>query len=141
VRHVPRDRRGRGALGGWAGSDFPADQGSAFDAFKAAIAEFPAAPAVSDGTKGAQRLADSDWLVGIDAAGHKVARISAPTLIADGTVDQLDPVANDYTLARLIPGARLVLYPDAGHAFLFQDSTPFAFLADSFLTAHPTSQR
>jgi pimeloyl-ACP methyl ester carboxylesterase len=127
-----------GPSAGWAGSDFPANQGSAFDAFKAAVAEFPAAPAVSDGTKGAQRLAYSDWLVGIDATGHKVARISAPTLIADGTVDQLDPVANDYTLAHLIPGARLMLYPDAGHGFLFQDVTAFASLADSFLTAHPT---
>jgi pimeloyl-ACP methyl ester carboxylesterase len=121
------------------GSDFPANQGSAFNAFKAAVAEYPAAPAVSPVTKGAQGLAESDWLVSIDASGRKVARISAPTLIADGTVDQLDPAANDYTLAHLIPGARLVLYPDAGHAFLFQDITPFASLVGSFLTAHPTS--
>jgi pimeloyl-ACP methyl ester carboxylesterase len=122
-----------------AGSDFPADQDNAFNAFKAAIAEYPAAPAVSAGTKGAQGLAESDWLVGIEAAGHKVARISVPTLIADGAVDQLDPVANDYTLAHLIPGARLVLYPDAGHGFLFQDVTSFASLVDSFLAAHPAS--
>jgi pimeloyl-ACP methyl ester carboxylesterase len=122
-----------------AGSDFPANQGNAFNAFKAVIAEYPAAPAVSAGTKAAQGLAESDWLVGIDAAGHKVARISVPTLIADGTDDQLVPVANDYALARLIPRARLVLYPDAGHGFLFQDITPFASLAESFLTAHPTS--
>ena len=122
-----------------AGSDFPANQGNAFDAFKAAIAEYPAAPAVSSGTKGVQGLADSDWLVGIDPAGHKVARISVPTLIADGTDDQLDPVANDYVLAHLIRGARLVLYPDAGHGFLFQDVTPFASLAESFLAAHPTA--
>jgi pimeloyl-ACP methyl ester carboxylesterase len=32
---------------------------------------------------------------------------------------QVRPVANDYLLARSIPGARLVLYPDAGHGFLF----------------------
>ena len=32
-----------------------------------------------------------------------------PTLIAGGTDDRLDPVANDHTLARLIPGPRLVL--------------------------------
>jgi pimeloyl-ACP methyl ester carboxylesterase len=62
-----------------------------------------------------------------------------PTLIADGTEDQLDPVANDHILARLIPGARLVLYPDAGHGFLFQEGTPFASLADSFLTGQPSS--
>lgn len=122
-----------------AGSDFPANQGNAFNAFEAAIAEYPAAPAVSSGTKGVQGLAESDWQVGMDPAGREVARISVPTLIADGTVDQLDPAANDYTLAHLIPGAKLVLYPDAGHGFLFQDITAFASLTDSFLTARPTS--
>ena len=71
---------------------------------------------------------------GIDAAGRKIARISVPTLITDGVADQLAPVTNDHILARLIPGARLVLYPDAGHGFLFQDGTPFASLVESFLT-------
>ncbi len=47
----------------------------------------------------------SNWWTGIDATGREIARISVPTLIADGTVDQLDPVANDHILARLIPGA------------------------------------
>jgi len=42
-------------------------------------------------------------------------------------------LANDRTLARLIPGARLVLYPDAAHAFLFQDATQFAAVVESFL--------
>jgi hypothetical protein len=36
-------------------------------------------------------------------------------------------------IARGIPGARLVLYPDAGHAFLFQDGVYFAVRVDSFL--------
>ena len=53
--------------------------------------------------------------------------------------DQLAPVANDHILARLIPGARLVLYPDAGHGFLFQDWARFAALVGSFLTGHPSS--
>jgi len=120
-----------------AGSDFPANQVNAFDAFKAAVSEYPPAPVVSPGTKGVQGLAVSDWWVGNDAAGRKVARISAPTLIADGTDDQLTPVANDHILASLIPAARLVLYPDAGHGFLFQDWARFAALVESFLTGHP----
>lgn len=94
---------------------------------------------MSAATKEAQRLAVSGWWSGIDAAGRKITRISVPTLIADGTADQLDPVANDHILARLIPRARLALYPDAGHGFLFQDGTPFASLTDSFLTGHPSS--
>jgi pimeloyl-ACP methyl ester carboxylesterase len=37
------------------------------------------------------------------------------------------------------PGSRLVLYPDAGHGFLFQDGTPFASRVESFLTGHASS--
>ena len=122
-----------------AGSDFPANQVNAYDAFKAAISEYPAAPAPSAATKTAQAGAVTDWWDGTDAAGRKIARISVPTLIADGTADRLDPVANDHALARLIPRARLVLYPDAGHGFLFQEGTRFASLIESFLTGHPTS--
>jgi pimeloyl-ACP methyl ester carboxylesterase len=120
-------------------SDFPANQGNAFATFKAAIAEYPPAPAASQAAKGAQTLAVSNWWTGIDAAGHKTARISVPTLIADGTDDQVAPAANDHILARLIPSARLVLYPDAGHAFLFQDIMPFASLVESFLTGQSSS--
>ena len=92
----------------------------------------------SAGTKGAQSVADADWWAGTDAAGREIARISMPTLIADGAADQLVPAANDHILARLIPGARQVLYPDAGHGFLFQDGTSFAARVESFLTGHPS---
>ena len=122
-----------------ASSDFPANQGNAFAAFKAAIAEYPPAPAASAAAKGDQGLAVSNWWTGIDAAGREITRIPVPTLVADGTDDQLVPVANDHALARLIPGARLVLYPDAGHAFLFQEPTRFASLVESFLTGRPGS--
>jgi len=62
-----------------------------------------------------------------------VARAVAPALVADGTVDALDPVANDHQLAGLLRRAQLVLYPDAGHAFLFQDAATFVPRVDSFL--------
>jgi pimeloyl-ACP methyl ester carboxylesterase len=119
------------------GSLFPANQVEAYNAFTAAISEYPAAPAAPADAKTAQAAAVTKWWDGTDAAGRKIARISVPTLIADGTDDQLDPVANDHTLARLIPRSRLVLYPDAGHGFLFQEGTRFASLVESFLTGHP----
>jgi pimeloyl-ACP methyl ester carboxylesterase len=119
------------------GSLFPANQVNADNAFTAAISEYPPAPAASALTKTAQAGAVTDWWDGTDAAGRKITKISAPTLIADGTDDQLDPLANDHTLAHLIPRARLVLYPDAGHGFLFQEGTRFASLVESFLTGHP----
>jgi pimeloyl-ACP methyl ester carboxylesterase len=117
-----------------AGSNFPASQGSALGAYQAAVAGYPPAPAVSAGIKGIQGLAMGNWQTGSDAAGRRTGTISAPTLIADGTDDELDPVANDRALARIIRGSRLVLYPDAGHAFLFQDWSRFAAQAASFLT-------
>jgi pimeloyl-ACP methyl ester carboxylesterase len=122
-----------------AGSLFPANQVGAYNAFTAAIAEYPAAPGAPADAKTAQAAAVTEWWHGTDPAGRKIASISVPTLIADGTDDQLDPAANDHTLARLIPRSRLVLYPDAGHGFLFQERTPFAALTESFLTGHPSS--
>jgi pimeloyl-ACP methyl ester carboxylesterase len=121
------------------GSLFPADQVNASDAFTAAISEYPAAPTVAAATKTAQAGAVTKWWDGADPAGREIATISVPTLIADGTDDQLDPVANDHILARLIPRSRLVLYPDAGHGFLFQEGTRFASLTESFLTGRPSS--
>ena len=73
------------------------------------------------------------WWAGRDPAGTQPAKIAVPTLIADGTEDRLDPLANSHVLASLIPGAKLTLYPDAGHAFLFQDQAAFAPLIESFL--------
>ena len=116
---------------------FPADQSMAYEALAAGISSYPAAPPAAAATIAAQGSASEQWFAGTDPAGRQTAAISVPTLIADGTADRLDPVANDHALARLIPRARLVLYPDAGHAFLFQEGAPFTFLIGTFLTAPP----
>ena len=50
-----------------------------------------------------------------------------------GTLDQLNPVPNDQLLARGVPRASLLLYPDAGHAFLFQDAAQFVPVVERFL--------
>ena len=51
--------------------------------------------------------------------GHDVTirlrEIDAPTLVMHGEVDPLVPVQNGRNLAERIPGARLIVYPDAGH--------------------------
>ncbi|MGO9188122.1 MAG: alpha/beta fold hydrolase [Streptosporangiaceae bacterium] len=112
---------------------FPAGQTAAQDTYLAAISAYPAAPAAPAGTVTAQGHAVDAWWAGRDPAGQQTARIAVPTLIADGTADQLDPLANSHTLARLIAGSKLTLYPDAGHAFLFQDQAAFVPLIESFL--------
>jgi len=115
------------------GRIFPASQGQAQSAYQAAVGAYPPAAPAATVVKASQASAETDWWYGHDAAGREIARIPAPTLVADGTEDQLDPAVNDRTLARLIPRSRLVLYPGAGHAFLFQDQSRFATLVGSFL--------
>jgi pimeloyl-ACP methyl ester carboxylesterase len=112
---------------------FPASQTAAQRTFVAAISAYPSSPAAPVGTVTAQGRAIDAWWAGHDPAGRQAAVISAPTLIADGTADPLDPLANSHALASLIPRANLTLYPDAGHAFLFQDQTAFISLIESFL--------
>jgi len=112
---------------------FPPDQTAAERIYVAGILHYPARATVSRATKIEQSGAIEGWLTGADPAGREVARAVAPALVADGTVDALDPVANDHQLAGLLRRAQLVLYPDAGHAFLFQDAATFVPRVDSFL--------
>lgn len=111
---------------------FPPDQTAAQNSYLAAVSSYPSAASAPPATISAQGHAIDQWWAGQDPAGRQTDHISVLTLIADGTADRLDPVDNSHTLAGLIPGAKLKLYPDAGHAFLFQEQT-FASLVDSFL--------
>lgn len=113
---------------------YPADQSAAWDAFVAAISSYPAASSVPAAVIADQGNASLRWFAGTDPAGRGTATIDVPTLIADGTADRIDATTNDHALAKLIRGSRLVLYPDAGHAFLFQEGTPFTSLIESFLS-------
>jgi pimeloyl-ACP methyl ester carboxylesterase len=116
---------------------FPRDRGLAYSAYVADASAYPAASPPPSAMVVAQAHAVTEWWDGTDPAGKQTTKISIPTLIADGTVDRLDPPFNSRRLAKLIPKSRLVLYADAGHAFLFQDATPVAFAIDSFLTEPP----
>jgi pimeloyl-ACP methyl ester carboxylesterase len=116
---------------------FPHDRSVAYSAYAADSSAYPPAPPAPAAIVAAQARAVTTWWDGSDPAGKRTANISAPTLIADGTVDRIDPLSNSRALGKLIPTARLVLYPDAGHAFLFQDPTTVAFAIKSFLTGAP----
>jgi pimeloyl-ACP methyl ester carboxylesterase len=41
-------------------------------------------------------------------------------LVANGDHDIMEPTANSRDLARRLPNAELVIYPDAGHGGIFQ---------------------
>lgn len=61
--------------------------------------------------------------------------IRIPTLVANGDRDRMVPTSNTYDLARRIPGAELVIYPDAGHGGIFQNHADFVPRALAFLDA------
>lgn len=51
---------------------------------------------------------------------NRVGAIRQPVLVANGNEDVMIPTLQSYALAQAIPNARLIVYPDSGHAFLFQ---------------------
>ena len=112
---------------------FPPDQSAAAQAYLAGILQYQGYYGAGDAIKTQQTAAIQQWMAGQDQAGRRLSRIRARTLVADGTLDQLDPVPNDRLLARGIPRARLLLYPDAGHAFSFQDAAQFVPAVERFL--------
>lgn len=81
------------------------------------------------------------WLLQWQAIGAfdytgRVHAISAPTLVLAAGADQVMPPANTRKLARLIPGARLVEVPDAGHwVFIEQADVVAGHLRELFAGA------
>jgi pimeloyl-ACP methyl ester carboxylesterase len=61
--------------------------------------------------------------------------IEKPVLIANGKFDPSYPLMNSYVLEREIPDSKLIVYPDAGHGFLFQYHREFAPELSAFLAS------
>jgi pimeloyl-ACP methyl ester carboxylesterase len=66
-------------------------------------------------------------------------RITQPTLIVQGTVDQVVNPANAELLAELIPDARLEYVDGAGHLLDWDEPKRFVRLVTSFLTDRTAS--
>jgi pimeloyl-ACP methyl ester carboxylesterase len=83
------------------------------------------------------RLAQYDavcaWGIPDHALLQRVSAIDAPSFIANGDSDPMILPHYSYLLAGLIPGARVKIYPDSAHGFLFQHHTEFAADVDAFL--------
>jgi pimeloyl-ACP methyl ester carboxylesterase len=112
---------------------FPADQSAAALAYLEGIAEYPGLYTADAAVRAEQTTAVNQWIAGRYPIGHEVGRIHTPTLIADGAQDALDPSPNAATLANALHGAPTLLLPDAGHAFLFQDTSQIVPILDRFL--------
>jgi len=112
---------------------FPKNQAAAARAWVNDSLQYPGSYGVSAATFRSQYLAAEAWLAGQDAAGHLAGDIRVPTLVAGGTLDQFIVTANDRLLASSVPGAKLLLFDDAGHGFLFQDAAGFIRDVETFI--------
>ena len=59
------------------------------------------------------------------SAPDDLSKITAPVLIANGDNDLMVASSNSADMARRIPNARLVIYPDSGHGGVFQHHRSF----------------
>jgi pimeloyl-ACP methyl ester carboxylesterase len=77
-------------------------------------------------------------LQALSAWGQKPAAdlsvIRQPVLVANGDDDRMVPTLNSYDLAKRLPNAQLVIYPDAGHGSIFQFHEDFVPKALAFLS-------
>jgi pimeloyl-ACP methyl ester carboxylesterase len=80
-----------------------------------------------------QREAVVAWWKGEGAARSRLTELSLPVLVANGVKDVMIPPEHSFAVARTAPNAKLVLYPDAGHAFLFQYAEEFSREVLAFL--------
>ncbi|MBO1334336.1 alpha/beta fold hydrolase [Streptomyces sp. VRA16 Mangrove soil] len=83
----------------------------------------------------AQLTAISAWGVRDDSRLQRLESIQLPVLVANGDNDEMVPTKNTYLLADRLPNAKLSIYPDAGHGFLFQYPVEFATEVNAFLGA------
>ena len=84
-------------------------------------------------TRQAQYDAVCTWGIPNHARLARLRGISMPVLVANGDSDPMILPHLSYLLAGLIPHARLKIYPDAAHGFLFQHHAEFAADVANFL--------
>jgi pimeloyl-ACP methyl ester carboxylesterase len=72
-------------------------------------------------------------LPGRSADLQRLEAITVPLLVTNGDTDPMVLPRYSYLLAGLIPHARLKVYPDAAHGFLFQYHDEFAADVHAFL--------
>jgi pimeloyl-ACP methyl ester carboxylesterase len=84
-------------------------------------------------TRMAQYDAVCSWGVPNHALLQRVGAIECPVLIANGDRDPMILPHYSYLLAGLIQQAKVKIYPDSAHGFLFQHASEFARDVEAFL--------
>jgi pimeloyl-ACP methyl ester carboxylesterase len=68
-----------------------------------------------------------------DAKPQDLSKILQPVLVANGDDDVMVPTPRSFDLAERLPAAQLSIFPDAGHAGVFQYHEEFVRQATTFL--------
>src|SRR5271170_5191668 len=89
--------------------------------------------ATSWATREAQYDAVCAWCIPNHSLLQRPSAIDVPVFVANGDSDPMILPHYSYLLAGLIPQARVKIYPDAAHGFLFQHYAEFASDVDAFL--------
>jgi pimeloyl-ACP methyl ester carboxylesterase len=84
-------------------------------------------------TRQAQYDAVCAWGIPDHALLQRLSGIDLPVFVANGDSDPMILPRYSYLLAGLIPHARVKIYPDAAHGFLFQHHAEFAANVEAFL--------
>jgi pimeloyl-ACP methyl ester carboxylesterase len=84
-------------------------------------------------TRQAQYDAVCAWGIPNHSLLERVAAIGLPVFVAAGDSDPMILPRYSHLLAGLLPDARLTIYPDSAHGFLFQHHSRFAADVHSFL--------
>ena len=87
----------------------------------------------SDTARDAQYDAIVEWGIPDHSALQRLTGINTPTLIIQGDDDLMIPTKLSHLMAGLIPEARIRIYPDAAHGFLFQYPIEVAAEVNTFL--------
>jgi pimeloyl-ACP methyl ester carboxylesterase len=89
----------------------------------------------------AQYDAIVEWGIPDHGALQRLTGIRNPTLIIQGDGDQMIPTKLSHLMAGLIPDARIRIYDDAAHAFLFQYPQQVAADVSAFLDGGESASR
>jgi pimeloyl-ACP methyl ester carboxylesterase len=74
-----------------------------------------------------------EWGIPNHGALQRLTGIRCPTLIIQGDGDLMIPTKLSHLMAGLIPDARIRIYPDSAHAFLFQEPEQVPADVDAFI--------
>jgi pimeloyl-ACP methyl ester carboxylesterase len=84
-------------------------------------------------TRQAQYDAVCTWGIPNHSLLERVTAIDLPVFVANGDSDPMILPRYSYLLAGLLPNARVKIYPDSAHGFLFQHHSEFAADVNAFL--------